>query len=274
MTSIPLYYFKRSLNKCNFGDELNTVIPTKLFNAEIIHTSKAECEAIFIGSILTSFLKHFKNQTTNTLNVWGTGFIQTPPLEASISRNLKVYAVRGKKTLKDLERVKQTKYMDVCFGDPGLLLSCCYKDLDFTKKYEYGIIPHYVDQNTEYLKKIHLPNSITIDIGNDVETIIKQIISCKYILSSAMHGLIAADSFGIPNRRFIASYELMGGEYKFDDYYSAFDIISPEAIDLRKIKELNKVDFMYEVNKDKLLKIQDNLIRSFPYESKCSSSCI
>lgn len=265
MKNIKLYYFKRALSNGNFGDELNTLIPHKLFNTEIEHVSQERCEAIFIGSILSIFLKEYLQQKTTPVKVWGSGFIRDLKENDKLYRNVEVYALRGKKTLYDLERLTHHVYTDICLGDPGLLLSRCYNNLDFTKKYKYGIIPHYVDANDENLKKIKLKNSIVININDPVDTIVKQIVSCEYILSSAMHGLIAADSFGIPNIRFIASYKLTGDEYKFDDYYSAFDMKQPQPIDLRKLEELNDISFDYKISQQKVKEIQEKLIRSFPY---------
>jgi hypothetical protein len=38
-----------------------------------------------------------------------------------------------------------------------------------------------------------------------------------------LHGLIVADSLGIPNA-WIESPDLIGGRFKFDDYYSSLDV--------------------------------------------------
>lgn len=62
-------------------------------------------------------------------------------------------------------------------------------------------------------------------------------LSCKCILSSSLHGLIFADALGIPNRRIVLSDEIIGGDLKFDDYYSVYyenPEEAPETIDLRK----------------------------------------
>lgn len=61
--------------------------------------------------------------------------------------------------------------------------------------------------------------------------------SCKCVLSSSLHGLIVADALGVPNRRIVLSDKIIGGDLKFDDYYSVyFDKAedAPVTIDLRK----------------------------------------
>ena len=44
-----------------------------------------------------------------------------------------------------------------------------------------------------------------------------------------MHGLIVADSFGIPNRRMPLSSGIIS-DLKFNDYYSAFGLTCPTSI--------------------------------------------
>ena len=64
--------------------------------------------------------------------------------------------------------------------------------------------------------------------------ILYQNLSCEAIISSALHGLIAADSFFFPNRWIKLSDNLMGGDFKFNDYYSVYDI-DIQPLDLRNI---------------------------------------
>ena len=263
--SISVHYFKKNSKSGNFGDELNTFIPNKLFNTNVEWTDKGNCDYLLIGSILTILLKKYENQKTTPVKVWGSGFIKDITSRDKLYRDVEVYAVRGKKTLEDLQKLTGKIYKDIVFGDPGLLISECYKDLKLEKKYKYGIIPHYIDQNDENLKKIQLPNSLMINILDPIDKVVRDICSCECILSSAMHGLIAADSFGIPNIRFIASYKLMGGEYKFNDYYSAFDMKQPDFIDLRNIDVLKNINFEYKINYNKVREIQTNLMKVFPH---------
>ena len=46
-----------------------------------------------------------------------------------------------------------------------------------------------------------------------------------------MHGLIAADSFCIPNIRIILSDNIIGKDFKYNDYYSVFGIENHNKID-------------------------------------------
>lgn len=266
MKDIKLYYFKKKLG--NFGDELNTYIPKKLFNINSVFTPFNDCEALFIGSILDTLCIDITLNNSSSILVWGSGFIKNTNKYNKLYRPLNIKALRGKYTKNCLERLMNIDLSSTTLGDPGLLLSECFKGLNIQKKYKYGIIPHYIDKNSENLKKIQLENIHFIDIQASIETVVKEILQCEYILSSAMHGLIAADSFGIPNRRLIISNKIVGGNFKYDDYYSAFEIEQPEPIDLQKIDLLDKISFDYTIKKEKVKEIQQNLIRSFPYNAK------
>jgi pyruvyltransferase len=63
-----------------------------------------------------------------------------------------------------------------------------------------------------------------IRITQDVETFIDEILECEFIASSSLHGLIASDSYGIPNVRLKISDQIIGGDFKFEDYYEGVSI--------------------------------------------------
>ena len=268
MDELKLYYFKRNPGPGNFGDELNVVLLKKLFNKNVIHTSIQECDGICIGSILGTFLKKTYIKSINKpLHVWGSGFIfnYATPYKKLI-RPLVIHAIRGKLTKNSLDYYK-VPYKNLVYGDPGLLTSLAFPDLNFTKEYDWGIIPHYVDLNHKNLNRLNIHNYCIIDPTSPVEDVIQKIVKCKCILSSAMHGLIVADSFGIPNARLIISNELMGGDHKFKDYYSAFNLSLPPAIDLRKNKIISNTDIecKIHIDKDMLRTTQHQLLDCFPF---------
>ena len=48
--------------------------------------------------------------------------------------------------------------------------------------------------------------------------------SCETIASSSLHGLIAADSFHIPNLWIKLSNRIIGNDFKYHDYYSSYGL--------------------------------------------------
>lgn len=263
MKNIKLYYFKA---RSNFGDLLNAYIIPKLFNCTIEHAPRQNPQNLFIGSVLGAVLGYKRIPlSSNKVAVWGTGFISKLNGKEYLSKNLKVFALRGKYTKSALEKIMH-KELNIPLGDPGLLCSLVYPNNNIKKEYEWGIIPHYVDKNNENLKKLQFPNSIILDICEQPEEFLPKLLKCKKIISSAMHGLIAADSYCIPNIRMILDNKIIGGDFKYNDYYSAFGIDNHNRIDLRQIDHpITDLDIDYKITPEQVKQIQDNLIKSFPY---------
>ena len=68
--------------------------------------------------------------------------------------------------------------------------------------------------------------------GEEVYNIINQIKECEIIISSSLHGLILADAYEKPSLRFNYSNKLVGGDFKFEDYYSGVGLDSHETIQI------------------------------------------
>ncbi|MCM1129009.1 MAG: polysaccharide pyruvyl transferase family protein [Alistipes senegalensis] len=189
-------------------------------------------------------------------------------------RRLDVRAVRGYYSLEKLKQFNNiTIAKNVAIGDPGLLSKYLIDIAGIEKKYDLGIIPHYVDKENELLANIRVKNSIIIDIEQPHSKIfLKQIAECKNIIASSLHGLIAADSLGIPNVRMILSDKITGGDYKYNDYYSAFGLKEHKIINLSTqiFTEKDVVDIVknYKIRSEQVEEICRNLISVFPYKNK------
>lgn len=273
---IDLYYFN---NRPNFGDMLNIAIPQDIFGYEARKAGKSKAEAVFIGSVLQDFLykkanigralgKFFRRP----IKVWGAGLIK-PEVDGytKLSRRMDVSALRGELTLDRMRKYTGKPLDNVVLGDPGLLASRLITPDVIYKKYDLGIIPHYVDKDSDLLDKIKVENAIVINPDMQVYDFLEMVASCKNIISSAMHGLIAADSLGIPNVRMILSDDVVGGDYKFDDYYSVFGIGKHNKIDLREVKEFSDLESIkknYKISPTQVDKICEDLLAVFPYKNR------
>ena len=101
------------------------------------------------------------------------------------------------------------------------------------KKYKYGIIPHFKDKTSVGIQKIaqlQNPEIKIIDIQSSVEEFVRDVLSCENILSSSLHGLILAETYGIPTCRIVLSNKIEGGDFKFYDYYSGVGIKTMETV--------------------------------------------
>ena len=104
-----------------------------------------------------------------------------------------------------------------------------------------------------------------IDIKAPVIEFLNQVASCDFIFSSSLHGLIAADSLGIPNKWVKFSDLVLGNGYKFKDYYSVFGLEDEKPLcDFTIIDKKYVESIALNYRRDNLLKIQENLINAFP----------
>jgi pyruvyltransferase len=112
-----------------------------------------------------------------------------------------------------------------------------------------------------FVKQIQLPKKKPAP-----KKFVKQIHECEYILSSSLHGIIIADSYGIPAYHIELSDKIIGGQWKFKDYYESvkrpYGTINISSMNEGKIlKQMKpyKLDFdfdgYYQYIKDELNKV-------------------
>lgn len=277
---VNCYYFQAVPN---FGDLLNISL-FKMFGLNIKAGDIKNGQIVAIGSLLQtlfkkesflSFVKKLQLKLRRPMLVYGSGFIEDIPSNFFPLRKLKIVAVRGYSSLEKLKKFKNKNIIipqHVVIGDPGLLSKYLVDVSNIEKKYDLGIIPHYVDKKHMLLNKIQVSNSTIIDIQQEPEIFIKKIAECKNIISSAMHGLIAADSLGIPNVRMVVSNKITGGDYKYNDYYSAFGLKQHNVINLSERTftdgDIANIALNYNIKQEQVNKICEDLIKNFPYKEK------
>ena len=177
-------------------------------------------EILGVGSIIVGDLSNYV--------IWGSGIISEKT--TLLTKPKEVLALRGFNTLKKIREVGGD--CDV-FGDPVLLFPEIYSAENSVKKYKYGIVPHFKDKSSIGIQKIHdlqNPEIKIIDIQSGIEDFVNDILSCENILSSSLHGLILAEAYGIPTCRLVFSEKLLGGDFKFYDYYSGVGITTMETV--------------------------------------------
>ncbi len=273
---IKLYSWKAPGGKPNFGDELGPEIIQNLFSyIEVVYEPDiTKADLLSVGSLLHILLDLESNRPTKKMHIWGSGTIY--PLQAEVSSiketyplhdfselnfsKLKFHAVRGKLTQEDL------KLSPLPLGDPGLLVNKVYQESPI-KEDKIGIIPHFEEADHPFIQKLSAdPRFKIIDVLRAPQAVITDITSCKLVFSSSLHGLIVADSFNIPNLHMNLSDRLVGGDFKFEDYYSAIG------------KEHKLADLHLMLNKDyqdqliieyqpirELKEKQEALLKAFPY---------
>jgi len=260
---IKLFWWRLDGSKHgNFGDEITQLLIKKIFNRRVVWASPAECDMIGAGSIL---VETYQNKQSNKPFVWSSGFIEDDGITLT-DEDFTFKALRGKSSL---GRVKSASSDAIVLGDAGLLASYLLEP-GVKKRFKLGILPHYVDKDSDFIKHISSQEGVyIIDATWPCTKVVQAIAECDTLLSSSLHGLIVGDSVGTPNKHLILSDKLKGGSYKFIDYYSALEGTSYSALELEQIKDL-EVDeicklidsaYSYPVN---LKTIQQSLIEAFP----------
>ena len=235
-----IYYYKcKCRNNYNFGDMITQYIYIKLTNTKPINDinggRKKEDVIIGAGSVIGV-------SRSNSI-IWGTGSMFK---HTRLIKPKKILSVRGPLTRKVV--INNGYDCPEIYGDIGLILSYFYNPA-VKKKFEIGIIPHYVDViDFHKIFKTYDSDKIkVIDITDSIETVIDNVLSCNMIMSSSLHGIICAHAYNIPCIWIRITNKIAGGNFKYHDYYGSLNIknytdirpyILSENLSVEKIKTL------------------------------------
>lgn len=224
---IRLFYSRRRNGETNFGDDISPILVSRITGRPVTHARVSQCDYTAIGSIIEMIaerrMKRILHGRFSPIRVWGSGCLRSGN---DISRiYFRALALRGEQT-----RLRLGYGKDLAIGDPGLLLGRLHRPAA-AKRYKWGITAHYTDSDSPRIQRIleRTANAVLIPLNIDPLETLRMIGECEHIASSSLHGLVTADTFGIPNWRVALESKLDGGDYKFDDYASAIGRKPPRA---------------------------------------------
>lgn len=189
----------------NFGDVLGPVVVNQMLKSAGIRARKTKSDKrlLAIGSIM-----HLAREGDC---IWGTG-INGKKLSGEFPfHNVDVRAVRGPQT----QRLLQDKGITVpsVFGDPGLLVGQLWDRATLAAKFpqrSVAVVPNFHDFAA-------VPrDSGAIDPTGDLWSVIGKIAASDLVVGSSLHGIIVAESLGIPARLVLSGTEPL---FKYRDYY-------------------------------------------------------
>lgn len=223
----------------NFGDELNYYLLRELSGKPVSNLIdickwgyKGKPNILFIGSLVEDFV------TPDTI-IWGSGalFGGDRPLRY---KPKEVRAVRGKYTRDYL--MKNGVCCPEVYGDPALLCPMIYLP-KVEKKYKVGFIPHVDDFDHPAVKAMEVQGAHIIHFAGYKRwtDVIDEICQCEIIASSSLHGLILADAYKIPNIWITLKGKLLGGKFKFYDYFSGVGRCCEDALAITVNTELKDI---------------------------------
>jgi len=217
--------------KNNWGDKLNSELIQKLSGLPVAHLNNVsgwQDRPVYrvIGSGLASM-------SPNDI-IWGMGFIDATSMPASSAAQ--ICAVRGPLSRKRL--LEMGVNCPEIYGDPAVLYPLIYWP-GSEKIYDYGIILHCREAGViDPIQPIPGASVLHIDICGDLEDVVQKILSCKTIISSSLHGIICAHSYGIPAYWLKASDLPLGDGFKFYDYFHSIGWEDVEATTLSPTRQI------------------------------------
>lgn len=207
----PLYFWdaRSTQGFSNFGDALSEALTERIVGHKVrvaAHPMCPERKFLGMGSIL--------NYAANGDIIWGTGRNGTKSEADHNFDCLDVRAVRGPLTRQFL--LEKGISCPETYGDPTLLFPLLFPEFQKaeTPSHDYVIIPHYSDEH------LFLDNPNLVSVKEDWQEVITKILDSKFVVASALSGVIVAEAFGIPARLLIA--ENAGNTenlFKYEDYY-------------------------------------------------------
>lgn len=206
--ALPAYWFAKLPN---LGDAVAPILLEHVSGVPPVRVShRYRGKVVSIGSVL--------DRVRRGDVVWGTGALRREPHRTP---GVTFLAVRGPLTR---ELVQEAEVPEV-YGDPAMLLPQVHRGAREIR-YEVGLVPHYADH--EAVRSPDPAGVPLIDVTRPWREVVDRITACQVILSSSLHGIVVAEAYGIPAVWVAAEGRLVGGDFKFRDYYLGTGREAPE----------------------------------------------
>ena len=189
--------------------------------------------------------------------IWGSGIHCRDTAENVVRRrNIVHYDVRIVRGPVTADILKKAGYRvpDVC-GDPAVLMPLIYESPVREKRYPVSVIPHVGTPADILPPDVHVIRTET----EDYRTFIDKIAASEKVISSSLHGIILAETYGVP--AVFCAEGMENEKMKFSDWYAATG--RSEYRCAGTFKEALAAEPM---SLPDLAGMRENLIRTFPEE--------
>lgn len=257
MVNLNWWHIEYGKKEQNLGDMLSEIICNYMCNYYAIDFNKQTKKTKHMYCIGSIMFFGYQDAT-----VWGTGALNELSntlkncIKEKLLRHLDIRAVRGPLTRNVL--LKLGLNCPDIYGDPAILLPLFYKPKIESSSNKILVIPHFEEN-------IKLDNNEDFEIFNmktdDWKKSIDKIASAKCVISSSLHGIIIAESYGIP--AIFLCNDMKKEIFKFKDYY--FSTGREDFPIIKSIEEGCNYDFS-TFKKIDFSSMQKNLINTFPVD--------
>jgi hypothetical protein len=198
----------------NFGDGLSQHVIALMSGRRVRHAFPGGASIFGIGSIMGAVRRAgLGGRTQGRPWVWGTGMLA--PIRTDFVANVRFSAVRGPLTVEFLGI-----HPDTPTGDPGLL-SRDLIDGPVDRHDRIGLVLHHSQTLPQDLadRVARDGRFDVIDVGApDCLDVVRAIGACRHVMSSSLHGLVVADSLGVPST-WLQGFDIhKSPTFKFYDY--------------------------------------------------------
>jgi pyruvyltransferase len=223
---IKAYWWNEVLN---FGDALAPYLLEHFADVEVEWGTISHSKIASIGSILEHIPPLWDGVILGSGRLLEGSRLHLQGMRSGVTA--KVLAVRGPLTARGIPG-------NFAIGDPGILADELVGHQE--KVWDLGIIPHFTDTELapRFQKLVPAPfvSTVISPMGDPLD-VLRQIGSCRKIVTSSLHGMILADAFAIPRRVELCKGTIKdGGDFKFRDYSASINM----AFETGKVQTPNR----------------------------------
>ena len=234
----------------NLGDMLSPVIVEYMLDKKgiLIDQNAKTGHLLAVGSIIG----HPFDAT-----IWGAGVMSFAQAAAVYKwKKIRKYDIRCVRGPLSANVLKSFGYScpDV-YGDPAVLMPFIHAPLQGGKEYDVVYISHF------HNKSIPVPEGVKcLDINtSDYRTFIDEICKAKKVISSSLHGIILAETYGVP-----AIFHAENRENEIIKYYDWY--YSTERYSVSMAMSMEEAMAMPPMLLPDVSQLQNNLLNTFPYD--------
>ncbi|RPF26394.1 polysaccharide pyruvyl transferase family protein [Georgenia muralis] len=203
----------------NFGDQLTPYLLAR-YGVAALPAGPSDCDLVGIGSLLQTMPTGFSG------TIWGSGSLtaEVPSLPRAT-----IIGLRGELTRSALGGPEV-----IALGDPALLVARVLQRP--YPRYDLGIVPNFAHKADRAITALAANDAgvrvKVIDPQQHPAKVVREIASCRAVVTSSLHGLIVADAYGVPAAWTLLEPTWDGADHKFLDHESVAMPSTSRRVDL------------------------------------------
>lgn len=226
VVSRGVFYFRKffGLNPYNYflvgnaGDIFARDLIGRYYGCESLNCPEGGGRLLLIGSI--------SHKVLHGDVLCGIGARSEDIAKCKAGDNVSVFGLRGPLSYDAFQRAGYDLSGVKFLMDPGLLIRFFVDAEVLPDIGKVGFIPHYRER--EFYMRNPVPGVSFIDIDAHPVSVAREIISCEFVFSSSLHGIVFSHSLGRPC--LFVEPRVNEPVFKYKDYFSSLNIPFPVPV--------------------------------------------